>query len=416
MKKIFLTILASIFAISTYAENRITVADVNLANNGSGILAVSVSLEATRMSFMTTVTLPAGLTITGVSAGPIYDGPMFAFNNTEGTTWKISAMCVNEYTSTEGALVYITIKDNGDTNDVGDVLTINFSGFELGNGNAPEAFFPANTSCQVTITDGVVLDEMSTTPFANVTTTVPVTVTRSLKKDIWNTIVLPFEVYDGPTTFGDGVQVAQLSSASIYDASGTLLTGKKSGENLGTVEFDFTSVDLDNDVLSPGMPYIIKPITDINEFTEEGETGAGAPSLTWTDEPSSTVPVNGNNTVSNYCKFIGSYTANTVIPANSFFLSGNKFYTSVGSAALKGFRGYFSVFWKGASVTLAEESAGVKMSFFVDGVETAIDGITSEVKSGKVYSIDGKYIGEDVNLNRMQKGIYIVNGKKVINK
>lgn len=41
--------------------------------------------------------------------------------------------------------------------------------------------------------------------------------------------------------------------------------------------------------------------------------------------------------------FIGTYTANTEVPADNLFLSGNKFWYSSGLTQMKGFRGYFEL-------------------------------------------------------------------------
>ena len=37
-------------------------------------------------------------------------------------------------------------------------------------------------------------------------------------------------------------------------------------------------------------------------------------------------------------------------------------------------------------------------------------------KTGKVYSVSGQYMGENVDLKSLPKGIYIVDGNKVVNK
>ena len=74
---------------------------------------------------------------------------------------------------------------------------------------------------------------------------------------------------------------------------------------------------------------------------------------------------------------------------------------------MKGYRGYIVVCDNPTAYTNQYE---VKM--YIDEDLTAINGVEVDRTNGKVYTVDGKYVGKDVN--RMQKGVYIVNGKKVI--
>ena len=56
-----------------------------------------------------------------------------------------------------------------------------------------------------------------------------------------------------------------------------------------------------------------------------------------------------------------------------------------------------------------------KVCFVQDPSSTGIDNITSDsnkINDGRIYSIDGRYVGNDMKL--LKKGIYIVNGKKVL--
>lgn len=61
---------------------------------------------------------------------------------------------------------------------------------------------------------------------------------------------------------------------------------------------------------------------------------------------------------------------------------------------------------------------GAKMNFAIaglDGTVTGIDQVTNDSQQAtdnKVYTIDGKYVGND--LNKLASGIYILNGKKII--
>ena len=55
--------------------------------------------------------------------------------------------------------------------------------------------------------------------------------------------------------------------------------------------------------------------------------------------------------------------------------------------------------------------------FNIDDTATAIGNIAVEgTPNGRVYSLSGVCLGTERDLNRLPKGIYVVGGKKVINK
>lgn len=71
----------------------------------------------------------------------------------------------------------------------------------------------------------------------------------------------------------------------------------------------------------------------------------------------------------------------------------------------KGFNAFISV----------ENPTATKTTVTVDGVATAIKAIKTDVNiSGDVYDLSGRLVGRNGSLNALRKGIYIVNGKKVI--
>lgn len=71
---------------------------------------------------------------------------------------------------------------------------------------------------------------------------------------------------------------------------------------------------------------------------------------------------------------------------------------------MKALRGYF--------IAPSVES-GAKMGISIDGETTYINGLASgKVMTGKVYNLCGQYVGN--NMKVLQKGVYLVNGKKYI--
>ncbi len=80
---------------------------------------------------------------------------------------------------------------------------------------------------------------------------------------------------------------------------------------------------------------------------------------------------------------------------------------------MKAFRAYFDFYDK-----LTDKSAGVsnaKISMFFDET-TGISDINTKTKvdSDAVYNINGQYVGKNVDMNTLPKGVYIINGKKKI--
>ena len=83
------------------------------------------------------------------------------------------------------------------------------------------------------------------------------------------------------------------------------------------------------------------------------------------------------------------------------FLNSNKFYYSTGKSDIKAFRGWFEL----GAVLNKETDFGVKM--VIDGLETKVEGIGVKDAAGNVYDLNGRKV------SKAQKGVYIVNGKKV---
>lgn len=90
---------------------------------------------------------------------------------------------------------------------------------------------------------------------------------------------------------------------------------------------------------------------------------------------------------------------------NLFLGADNTFYVPTPEDfTLKALRGYFVV---------PEGTSASKMGISIDGETTSISALnTANAISGKVYNLNGQYVGN--NVKTLQKGIYVVNGKKFI--
>jgi len=109
--------------------------------------------------------------------------------------------------------------------------------------------------------------------------------------------------------------------------------------------------------------------------------------------------------------FYGNYAPDAYVPSFGLFINNNKFYYSTGKSKLKAFRGYFYFenAWLGES-----PDPEAKISIFVDGEATSIEGFGYQRVVEGIYDLSGRKIQlENGDLNKLQKGVYIIDGKKV---
>ena len=195
-----------------------------------------------------------------------------------------------------------------------------------------------------------------------------VTLTRTLVANKWNTFCVPFET----------------------EIAGTALEGatvKAVGKVVGNV---INLVDADK--IEAGVPYLVMPNTgDI--------VNPAFKSVTITE-------ISAKEAGNTDYKFVGTYSPKTITVDEFGKIWG---VTAKGKLAkinegttMKGLRAYF---------VFPTTTAAAKLNF--DGETTGINSIETEATvNGKVYNLNGQYVGN--SLNGLKKGIYVVNGKKVI--
>lgn len=102
-----------------------------------------------------------------------------------------------------------------------------------------------------------------------------------------------------------------------------------------------------------------------------------------------------------------------MVPKEAVFLSGNKFWYSVGKTKMKAFRAYFEF----AAVLQSyydDSGSSAKINMDFDGTATGISGIgVNGTDDGAVYSVDGRLVSTK-GTGGLAKGLYIVDGKKII--
>lgn len=262
---------------------------------------------------------------------------------------------------------------------------------------------------------------------------------RTFKTDNWNSLVLPVNLTAGQvkTTFGGDTKLSVLEGA------------KEEAPN----RIYFTKVDLTDDdapAISAGKLYIIKPQVEMttlpagseavtrkvtkgdktfnlslstyytfNQVVLNKELTSGAVSSKVvqgaTDE-------GGLQMVGTYVKKSKEVDGTPAIPAKSYILGtpsgatdSKWYYTKVAVNNVKGLRGWLET---GKS----ESTPGVK--FVINGVEegevTAIEGIESSMEVSKrinsnIYNLNGQLVrSNSVSAEGLDKGIYIIGGKKVV--
>lgn len=208
-----------------------------------------------------------------------------------------------------------------------------------------------------------------------------VTLNRKLGEK-WNTIVLPFALTEAQVTemFGDGAKVAAYKGSTV------------NGEHV-TLNFE------EQTSMEANTPYMIKPGTNASKKVNGVvlELASGLKKV--------------EDTKANGITFVGNYTTGQTLQQNSFFISNNVFYRASGQETMKAYRATFQV---------PSTMSGAKTlnTVFVGegGSVTAIDDVhVSPQGSFDVYHINGMLVKKNaIDLNGLDKGIYIINGKKYV--
>lgn len=189
---------------------------------------------------------------------------------------------------------------------------------------------------------------------------------RTLKKDQWNTLVLPADFSDTFTYFtGSRAKYQNTYSDGIlrFTTQGTIVAGE---------------------------PFLIKPKYDTSFISVRyDKIKVSIPSM-----------VSGNN-----YNFVGSFEPTQPSEGTYYLTSGNTLKPLASGGTIKGFRAYFEP---------NTPSASMARAISIDGEVTAIEDIDffgDEQQPKKIYNMSGQYLGND--LNALPKGVYLVNGKKV---
>ena len=380
------------FGGSAFAQDKFVVSETTIPQGGSAVMTVQLSNPKNAYGgFQFDIQLPPGFKATAVApAKRITDmGVDFSLSVSQPNKDK------NEYNilgyntemtnivGTEGDLVYVTISADAMV-ALGEyeatIINQTMSTVDAKESTAPDM------TVKLIVSDEWILDEKSPSLPSKSTKAVKVKVVRTIPANQWCTICLPFDMTGDQlvAAFGEGVQLAEFASSTPE---------KNDADEVTAINVGFNSVDFDEDDMYANTPYIIKVTEAVSDF-----------SLKTTIDPEEE-PV--TKVKKNY--FYGTMHAGITVPENSLFISGNNFWYSKGKTTIKGFRGYFTL-----NDVLADLSASAKINISVDGDATSIDGIGYQRVTEGVYDLSGRKIQlQDGDLNKLQKGVYIIDGKKV---
>lgn len=208
----------------------------------------------------------------------------------------------------------------------------------------------------------------------NADKTVNVKLTRTLKADVWNTFCVPFDVTVAGSPL-DGATIKQIASVAE----------KTDG---AVINFEDAPATLE-----AGKAYLVRTTTAIENPTFNGVTVKNVD------------PTNCSRN-ENY-QLIGIYSPLNIdasLYGKVFGINNQDKLAKVKKdTSIKGMRAYF---------LLANSATAAKLNF--GGELTGIDAVDNgeAVMTGKVYNLNGQYVGN--SLEGLKKGVYVVNGKKVL--
>ena len=222
-------------------------------------------------------------------------------------------------------------------------------------------------------------DNISTVISDNAGRTVNVTLKRSISKDYLNTVCLPFDLSAEKVAevFGEGSVVSDYTSVT------------------GTV-MNFTPVT----EMAANHPYIVNATE-----TFDTKNIAGVTLKTIVNDENSVGFKNAEGSFSAH--YVGSpsiYTFTSVAGDQLFLGKDGKLYRpNAKGDKMKGMRAYFEV------VDYTGNEAKVNIGGGLSSIDKLMNG---EAMTGKVYNLNGQYVGN--TLDGLAKGLYIMNGKKYV--
>ena len=312
------------------------------------------------------------------------------FRNNDLRNYKDAILTINaakgylitKITMTGNRFLQLSLNDNNGTWNkerqtgewLGSSSSVSFTNLGSDDGNAVSYY---TINIEYVAVKPVTLDESQNnteTISGNADKTVNVKLTRTLKADVWNTFCVPFDVIVADSPLKDAT-IKQIAS----------VTEKDDGAVINFVDAPAT--------LEAGKAYLVRTAKAIVNPTFNGVTVKNV------------TPTNCSGNA-NY-QLIGIYSPLNIdasLYGNVFGINNqDKLAKVMKDTSIKGMRAYF---------LLANSATAAKLNF--GGELTGIDAVDNgeAVMTGKVYNLNGQYVGN--SLEGLKKGVYVVNGKKVL--
>ena len=406
MKKTVLFAISLLTSLGSMAEDNLAVENVTIPQGGTAVIAVNLNNpDVAYAAFQFRLTTATGIAVASDASDKFLVEKGSRINTSAFDDFSITTTAVNATTydllawqlqttafpGTSGTIVNITLQADASL-AVGSSHQCTLSEVQLSDTES-NSYDLSDVSFTVTIgeqEDGrVVLDENSETAPETSDGEVEVRVLRTIKADEWSTICLPFEMSEEQlkAAFGDDVQLEEFIDYEIDDED--------------NITINFEDVDLSYGFWA-NYPYLIKTSNNITEFTTTAVIDPN-PDNAIARYDNGRVPTHPRYEL--YGSFTGVYQANTVVPENCLFISGNKFWYSTGNTKMKAFRGYF---WL-QDVLSDVEQAGARISFNFNEATGISDNNREIITNDCYYDLQGRSVQTPV-----RKGLYINNGKKVV--
>jgi len=369
----------------------LTVDDVEVMQGGTGAYALKVDVQGgTYTGVQFNVSFEPGFVIDTENASALSTwsgGSALPSELSSSGTGKVSCYSDKGKAIPDGSVILATIPFST-TAAIGE-YTVNISNVVFMTEDI--RVNAANTSFKIKVVDRLTIDEDSEVAPTATADKVNVHVARTINANNWSTIVLPFAMTQAKVkaAFGDDVLLGEFAGFKAEYASDEDVTPD-------AIVLNFTKVTMSAKVgMKAGQPYLIKTTKDIIDGFDVDEVQISN-SIT-NVEKADEFGTNGS--------FVGTFTKASV-PADALFISGNKFWYSTGTTETKGLRGWFAL---GAVLDKETDFGSRVIVNFIDDDATAIKGIKTDGEE-EIYTLSGQRV------NKAGKGVYIVNGKKVIKK
>ena len=229
-------------------------------------------------------------------------------------------------------------------------------------------------------------------------TGVDVIVKRTINAGEWGTICLPFAIPASSMSQAFGTQV------QLGNFTGCDVTYEADGETVKQITVKFETAT----AIEANHPYIIKVEDDVTEITVDNVDiiALGADEVASVDCDEQKVKV-GSKWYYFYNSFIGNYENGFVVENQKLFLSGGKFWYSTGKTPMMAFRAYFDF----VDVLPEMDGSGARIIMeFDDETTTGVSDVRGKMSDvrGDFYDLQGRRVTQP------QRGLFIVNGEKVV--